>query len=53
VTERIRFLRDELGVTYLRCWMNFGGLAADLARVSMRRFAEQVIPKESGARPAS
>ena len=45
VTERIRFLRDELGVTYLMCWMNFGGLASDLARDSIRRFAEQVMPK--------
>lgn len=39
------FLRDELGVTYLMCWMNFGGLPADLARDSIRRFAEQVIPR--------
>jgi alkanesulfonate monooxygenase SsuD/methylene tetrahydromethanopterin reductase-like flavin-dependent oxidoreductase (luciferase family) len=45
VTERIRFLRDDLGVTYLMCWMNFGGLASDLARDSIRRFAEHVMPK--------
>src|SRR5712691_2470760 len=45
VAERIRFLRDEVGVTYLMCWMNFGGLASDLARDSIRRFAEQVMPK--------
>jgi natural product biosynthesis luciferase-like monooxygenase protein len=45
VTERIRFLRDELGVTYLLCWMNFGGLASDLARDSIRRFAEKVMPR--------
>jgi natural product biosynthesis luciferase-like monooxygenase protein len=45
VSDRIRFLRDELGVTYLLCWMNFGGLPADLARDSIRRFAEKVMPR--------
>ncbi len=45
VTERIRFLRDELGVTYLMCWMNFGGLDEELAWASIRRFAEKIIPR--------
>lgn len=45
VIDRIHFLREELGITYLLCWMNFGGLPADLARDSIRRFAEKVIPK--------
>ncbi len=45
VVERIERLRDELGVTYLLCWMNFGGLPRDLARDSIRRFAEKVMPR--------
>jgi natural product biosynthesis luciferase-like monooxygenase protein len=45
IVDRIARLRDELGVTYLLCWMNFGGLARDLARDSIRRFAEKVIPR--------
>jgi natural product biosynthesis luciferase-like monooxygenase protein len=45
VTDRIEFLRDELGVTYLLCWMNFGGLPSDLARDSIRRFAEKIMPR--------
>jgi len=45
VVERIHALREELGVTYLLCWMNFGGLDRELARASIRRFAEKVIPR--------
>ena len=45
VVERIARLRDELGVTYLLAWMNFGGLESDLARNSLRRFAEKIIPR--------
>ena len=45
VTDRIQFLRDELGVTYLLCWTNFGGLPSDLARDSIRRFAEKIMPR--------
>lgn len=45
VADRIKFLRDELGVTYLLTWMNFGGLEGELARDSLRRFAEKVIPR--------
>jgi natural product biosynthesis luciferase-like monooxygenase protein len=45
VIDRIQFMRDELGVTYLLSWMNFGGLEGDLARDSIRRFAEKVIPR--------
>ncbi len=45
VVERIERLREELGVIYLLCWMNFGGLERDLARASIRRFAERVIPR--------
>jgi natural product biosynthesis luciferase-like monooxygenase protein len=45
VVDRVQFLRDELGVTYLLSWMNFGGLDAELARDSVRRFAEKVMPR--------
>jgi natural product biosynthesis luciferase-like monooxygenase protein len=45
VVDRIKFLRDELGVTYLLNWMNFGGLESELARDSLRRFAEKIIPR--------
>ncbi|MBI4636698.1 MAG: LLM class flavin-dependent oxidoreductase [Candidatus Rokubacteria bacterium] len=44
VTERIRFLRDTLGLTYLITWMNFGGLNDEAVCRSMRRFADKVIP---------
>jgi hypothetical protein len=37
------FRRDELGVTSLLDWMNFGALANELARDSRRRFAENVM----------
>jgi alkanesulfonate monooxygenase SsuD/methylene tetrahydromethanopterin reductase-like flavin-dependent oxidoreductase (luciferase family) len=45
VIDRIHFLREELGITYLLSWMNFGGLESELARDSIRRFAEKVIPR--------
>lgn len=45
VIDRLQLLRDELGVTYLLAWMNFGGLEDDVVRASMRRFAEKVIPR--------
>lgn len=45
VIDRISFLRDEIGVTYLHGWFNFGNLDHSKAMASMRRFAEEVIPK--------
>jgi natural product biosynthesis luciferase-like monooxygenase protein len=45
VVDRIARLREELGVTYLLTWMNFGGLESELARDSLRRFAEKVMPR--------
>jgi natural product biosynthesis luciferase-like monooxygenase protein len=45
VTEHIQRLQEELGVTYLLSWMNFGGLDRCLARDSIRRFAERIIPR--------
>ena len=45
VIDRLSMHRDELGLTYVIAWMNFGGLADESVRASMRRFAEQVLPK--------
>jgi alkanesulfonate monooxygenase SsuD/methylene tetrahydromethanopterin reductase-like flavin-dependent oxidoreductase (luciferase family) len=45
VTDRLAMLREALGLTHLLCWMNFGGLADDTVRASMRRFAEKVMPR--------
>jgi hypothetical protein len=35
---------EEAGITSLLCFMNFGGLAHEQVRASMRRFAEEVMP---------
>jgi alkanesulfonate monooxygenase SsuD/methylene tetrahydromethanopterin reductase-like flavin-dependent oxidoreductase (luciferase family) len=35
---------QQAGVGEMACWMNFGGLAPDKVRRSMRLFAEQVMP---------
>jgi alkanesulfonate monooxygenase SsuD/methylene tetrahydromethanopterin reductase-like flavin-dependent oxidoreductase (luciferase family) len=35
---------EEAGVGEVVCWMNFGGLALDRVRRSMRLFAEDVMP---------
>ncbi len=45
VTERLALLREALGLTYIICWMNVGGLADAAVRGSMRRFAEKVMPR--------
>ena len=45
VIDRLALLRETLGLTYVICWMNFGGLADETVRGSMRRFAEKVIPR--------
>ena len=44
VIDRIRHLQAETGVDYLIAWFNFGTLGQDLAKASMRRFAEEVMP---------
>lgn len=44
VIERVKFLEAEAGVDYLIAWFNFGSLDHDLAKVSLRRFAEEVMP---------
>ncbi len=45
VIDRLAMLRDELRLTDVICWMNFGGLDDQAVRGSMRRFAEKVIPR--------
>ena len=35
---------EQDGVTLMRLWMRFGGLPSSLARRSMHRFAEEVMP---------
>ncbi|HVW31289.1 MAG TPA: LLM class flavin-dependent oxidoreductase, partial [Acidimicrobiia bacterium] len=42
--ERIQFLRDATGLDYLIGWFNLGSLDHGLARDSLRRFAEEVMP---------
>jgi alkanesulfonate monooxygenase SsuD/methylene tetrahydromethanopterin reductase-like flavin-dependent oxidoreductase (luciferase family) len=36
---------DQVGVGEVVCWMNFGGLAPEQVRRSMRLFAEEVMPR--------
>jgi alkanesulfonate monooxygenase SsuD/methylene tetrahydromethanopterin reductase-like flavin-dependent oxidoreductase (luciferase family) len=46
VAERLRELRETLGVTALSVWMNVGGLIPhERVLGSMRLFAERVIPR--------
>ncbi len=53
-------MRDELGVRYVMCWMNMGGLEPDKVLRSMQLFATEVMPRfkdkrsqEPGARSQS
>ena len=45
VVERIRHLQEYAGVDYLIGWFNLGSLDHDLAKESMRRFADEVMPQ--------
>jgi alkanesulfonate monooxygenase SsuD/methylene tetrahydromethanopterin reductase-like flavin-dependent oxidoreductase (luciferase family) len=45
VARRIEWLRRELGVNYVMCWMNMGGLEQDRVLRSMRLFSEEVMPR--------
>ena len=40
---------ERIGAGEVVCWMNFGGLATDKVRRSMRLFAEEVMPRFRGA----
>ncbi len=45
VTRKIEWMRDELGVRYVICWMNMGGLEPDKVLRSMQLFATEVMPR--------
>ncbi len=45
VAGKIRWMRDELGVNYVMCWMNMGGLEQERVLRSMKLFAEEVMPR--------
>ena len=45
VARKIEWMRDELGMNYLMCWMNMGGLDQERVLRSMRLFAEEVMPR--------
>jgi alkanesulfonate monooxygenase SsuD/methylene tetrahydromethanopterin reductase-like flavin-dependent oxidoreductase (luciferase family) len=49
VAQKIADL-DQIGVGEVVCWMNFGGLAPEKVRRSMRLFAEEVMPRFQRAR---
>jgi natural product biosynthesis luciferase-like monooxygenase protein len=44
LVDRIGALRDELGLNYLMCWMNAGGVDQKVVLDSMERFATEVMP---------
>lgn len=44
LTDQIRHLQKELGLTDLICWMNIGGIEHELVVQSMKLFAEKVMP---------
>lgn len=45
IRQRIRWLRDECGVSYVLLFMHFGGLEHERALKSMELFATQVMPE--------
>ena len=45
MARRIEWMRDELGVNYIMCWMNMGGLDRERVLRSMRLFADEVMPR--------
>jgi alkanesulfonate monooxygenase SsuD/methylene tetrahydromethanopterin reductase-like flavin-dependent oxidoreductase (luciferase family) len=45
VARRIEWLHDELGVNYVLCWMNMGGLEPKRVQHSMGLFAREVMPR--------
>jgi alkanesulfonate monooxygenase SsuD/methylene tetrahydromethanopterin reductase-like flavin-dependent oxidoreductase (luciferase family) len=46
--RRLTELRDTINVKQVMLWMNFGGLAPDLIRRSMKIFAYEVMPHLQG-----
>ncbi len=45
VARKIEWMRDELGVNYIMCWMNMGGLEQDKTLKSMNLFTREVMPR--------
>lgn len=45
IARKIEWMRDELGVRYVMCWMNMGGLDRERVLRSMKLLAEEVIPR--------
>ncbi|MBI1885847.1 MAG: LLM class flavin-dependent oxidoreductase [Chloroflexi bacterium] len=45
VARKIEWMRDELDVHYVMCWMNMGGLEQERIIKSMRLFAKEVMPR--------
>jgi alkanesulfonate monooxygenase SsuD/methylene tetrahydromethanopterin reductase-like flavin-dependent oxidoreductase (luciferase family) len=45
VARKIKWMRDELGVRYVMCWMNMGGLEHEKVLRSMQLFATEVMPR--------
>jgi len=45
VQELIKTLEDELGVTEIACWFNFGDLPHERVVYNMKLFAETVMPE--------
>ena len=45
VARKIEWMRDELGVSYILCWMNMGGLDQERVLASMKLFAKEVMPR--------
>ncbi len=45
VARKIKWMHEELGVRYVMCWMNMGGLEADKVLRSMQLFASEVMPR--------
>jgi len=45
VTRKIEWMEQNLGVNYVMCWMNMGGLEQAKVLRSMQLFAEQVMPR--------
>jgi alkanesulfonate monooxygenase SsuD/methylene tetrahydromethanopterin reductase-like flavin-dependent oxidoreductase (luciferase family) len=45
IIDRFRMLEDELGVTEIACWFNFGDLPHERVVYNMKLFAETVMPE--------
>jgi alkanesulfonate monooxygenase SsuD/methylene tetrahydromethanopterin reductase-like flavin-dependent oxidoreductase (luciferase family) len=45
VAERLQQLSEETGATHILAWMNIGSVAHEHVLESMRRFADEVLPR--------